>query len=185
VGLIENMTNWALVILTLGLVIVTFRYVRHTKTLADHTKRMADYTKRMADVMARDYEDKVAPLIEVEVRPASHHSRGFGIPCLVSNLGEYPVTAKKLVMEWWHRENPSQPRRVERALDKKLFKGAEPISVEMLLDDSAIENEEIPETLERKGYNLGTLVAASIWLEFLDKKDSPGQTPKRTLDPLT
>lgn len=171
------MANWAVVILTLGLVIVTFWYMRHTK-------RLADDTKRMADIMARDYEDKVAPLIDVEVRSASHYTGGFEIPCFISNLGEYPVRAKKLVMEWWYRKKPSQRRRVERALDDKLLKRGEPIPVEMHLDDDVIKNDEIPETLEREGYNLGILVAASIWLEFLDKNDTPRQTPKRTLDPL-
>lgn len=176
--------SWALVILTLGLLIVTYMYMRHTKRLADDTKRMADGTKRMADIMARDYEDKVAPLIDVEVKPASHSARGFRIPCFVSNLGEYPITANKLVMEWWYRKKPSQRRRLERALDDKLLKRGEPIPVEMHLTDGVIKNEEIPETLERQGYNLGILVAASIWLEFLDKNGTPRQTPQRTLDPL-
>ena len=169
--------SWALVILTLGLLIVTYMYMQHTK-------RLADDTKRMADIMARDYEDKVAPLIEVEVKPASHSTRGFEIPCFVSNLGEYPITAKKLVMEWWYRKRPSKRTRVERALDDKLLKRGEPIPVEMHLTDGVIKNEEIPETLEQQGYHLGTLVAVSIWLEFLDKNDTPRQTPERTLDPL-
>lgn len=176
--------SWALVILTLGLLIVTYMYMRHTKRLANDTRRMADDTKRTADIMAGDYEDKVAPLIDVEIRPASHFGRSFKIPCFISNLGEYPITAKKLVMEWCYRKERSKCRRVEKVLDDKLLKKGDPIPVEMHLEDDVIKNEEIPETLEREGYKLGKLVAASIWLEFLDKNNTPRETPKRTLDPL-
>jgi len=84
------MANWALVVLTLGLLIVTIIY-------AVYTRKLADDTKGMADIMVREFELKVAPIIDIRLGTRSHSREGFQIQCLLSNLGSYPVRPNRLL----------------------------------------------------------------------------------------
>jgi hypothetical protein len=172
------------IVVLLALALFTYFYMKHTGKLSEETRKMAEETRRMADIMTREYEDKVAPLVHLEVNAASHSSSGFRIPCVVSNLGQYPITANELVMEWWYKRVPTKGGSAKQPLGEKLLKKGDSIPASIRLSDDAIKTPEIPETMEHEGFNLGALVAAEIWLEFCDNNQALRQTSARTLDPL-
>jgi len=170
--------NWALVIVTMVLALITFFYMRHTK-------RMAYETKRMADVMVRDYETRIMPLLDIQVKGPSHSSQGFEIPITISNLGNDPIKVKKLVMKWWYKNHPEKvPQEIPKEFDVWL-KRNDPVTALFLLGDGQIKNSEIPESQNLNGVHLGAIVAASFWLEFHDNKTDKIQSSKeKTRDPL-
>lgn len=170
------MANWALVVLTLGLLIVTIIY-------AVYTRKLADDTKRMADIMVREFELKVAPIIDIRLGTRSHSSEGFQIQCLLSNLGSYPVRPNKIVMKWWYKMDLTRSHLIEIKLDKSLDKG-NPITVPIKIRDDEIVTPDIPESEKLSGYHLGRIVVASIWLEFYDMTGKARRTSEMILDPL-
>ena len=163
------MANWALVILTFGLVIVTFLYMRHTK--------------RMADIMAREYESKVTPLVDIKIS-RRHSSEGFKIQCTLVNRGFRAIRTQKLVMKWWYKNQPATSHlKVEELADGILDKDG-PISRTITIRDDEIKNPEISETQSLEGYHLGKIVAARIWLDFYDVEGQVQSTATKALDPL-
>jgi hypothetical protein len=163
-------SNIASIVVAVALVVVTYLYMRHTK--------------RMADIMVREFELKVAPIIDIRLGTRSHSSEGFEIQCLLSNLGFYPVRADKVVMKWWYKMETTRSRLIEMRLDKSLDKGNPPITVPIKLRDSEIVTPEFPESEKLSGYHLGRIIAASIWLEFYDMTGKARRTREMILDPL-
>jgi len=90
--LVQVVFSGALVLATGGLVWVTLVYARATK--------------RMADVMQKEFELRVAPLVE----PSIYIHRDALDPMAsitVENIGSYPVYFSHIYYRWWHREKPA------------------------------------------------------------------------------
>lgn len=72
-----------------------------TAALVWVTRQYARSTKQMADVMARDYETRNSPLVDLIIGYKQHSTEGFKIQVLVSNFGFQPVTLHSLKFDWW------------------------------------------------------------------------------------
>lgn len=151
----------------LGLLAVTYMYMRHTK--------------RMADIMVRDYETKVAPLIDIQVGMKSHSSRGFRIEFKLFNRGFYPVRTERIVLKWWYKNAPKRPYLVSKELHTYLDKDR-PISEAVELHDDNFKKQEFPESMQLHGSNLGKIVSASVWLNFYDVRGRRQKSPETILD---
>ncbi len=173
--MILNITS---IVIAVALVVVTFKYMRHTK-------RLADDTKRMADVMVKDYETRISPLIDIQVRRPSHSSQGFEIPITIWNLGTNPIRAKELVMKWWYKNHPEKGPKEIRKTFEVMLKRNDPVHDAFVFGDGQIKNSEIPESLALNGIHLGSIIAVGIWLEFFDINETVQRSEEKTLDPLS
>ena len=160
----------------LGLLIVTYLYMRRTK-------RLADDTKRMADMMIRDYELKVAPLIDVQFRSTLHSSQGFKIQFTLTNRGFYPVRAEKIILSWWYKKEPINACYIEKDLNVYLDKD-HPISETIRLRDDELKKPEFPESMRLSGAHLGKIVSAGVSLRFYDMRGRSHRSIEKILDPI-
>ncbi len=108
-------TNWAIVIITIGLLIVTYLYMQHTR-------RLADDTKRMADIMAREFELRIAPFIVVDKLPWTGGIDSREYHPVFTNRGFLPIHIMKIIFEGWTKKSPSRVFRKEIKIDITLGK---------------------------------------------------------------
>jgi hypothetical protein len=93
------MINISLVLVTIGLVIVTLVY-----TLA--TRKMAKEMKHQSDMMQKEFEIRIAPLIELKYFPLIDNVLNPISTITVYNKGFYPVKFEYIYLRCWHRGNP-------------------------------------------------------------------------------
>lgn len=102
---IQQYSTLAVVLLTIVLILITWKYARDTK--------------RMADIMAKDYELRIRPLIDIG--GSGVHFEGWDrieTRRLISNKGYLSVTAHEISVEWWLKNNPEN--KFKKAIEKDI-----------------------------------------------------------------
>jgi len=158
----------ASIIIAAALVLVTFLYMRHTK-------RLAEDTKRMADIMAQEFELKIAPIIQIEKRDA-HFQGNFGSTNFeIINKGSLPVHIVKIVLEWWHREEPDRIYKNEVEIDKVLA-GGEPKKFTIQSNKGDMLKGAFEKSKDRSLWELRGLTKGKIYAIYKDRNENEYKT---------
>lgn len=110
------MISISLVLVTIGLVIVTLVY-----TLA--TRKMAKEMKHQSEMMQKEFEIRIAPLIEPKYYQITTNVLNPLWVVTVHNKGFYPVKFENINIRWWHREKPDTAETELRQINKWMEKG--------------------------------------------------------------
>ena len=113
---VQLIINVSLVLVTVGLVIVTLVY-----TLA--TRRMAREMKTQSDMMQKEFEIRIAPLVEIKFTHLLTSVINPVWTVTATNKGFYPVKFEYIYIRFWHREKPDTPEADVLQIDKWLEKG--------------------------------------------------------------
>jgi hypothetical protein len=144
---IQIVFSGALFLATVGLVIVTIIYARATK--------------KMADVMQKEFELRVAPLIEPEIYVHKDALDPMA-SIAVKNVGSYPVYFSHIFYRWWHREKPADIFKNDiQHVEKWVVKEREFEKRNVKFSFSLLEGFSTPEDVKKNGM-------ATLTLHFLD-----------------
>ncbi len=116
--IVQLVINFFLFLVTFGLVIVTLVY-----TLA--TRRMAKEMKSQSETMQKEFEIRIAPLVELKFTHLLTSVINPVWTVKVTNKGFYPVKIEYIYVRWWHREKPDIAEADVIQIHKWLEKGEE------------------------------------------------------------
>jgi hypothetical protein len=149
--------NSFLVLVTLGLVIVTSIY-------AFSTHNMAKEMKQQSAIMQREFELRIAPLIEPKISLRITGVINPVIQVSAVNKGFYPVKFEYIYFRWWHREKPENNDTGLIEIGKWLEKG------ESAIRDIKIEFSKIALFKDASDVNENGMVSVELHFVDLEKK---------------
>lgn len=138
-----------LVLVTIVLAGITFWYAKHTK--------------RIADIMARDYESKVSPLIELVRGNGSINLDSYNQQINLFNRGSVVVFIRDIKLRAYLKDRPDVY--VVDPLNsniKEIFPDSEPKSLAIQIRRSEINNETIRDTSNKFQDNIRFKVEMEI-----------------------
>ena len=120
----------ALVLVTLALVVVTWMYARHTK--------------RIADIMVKDYETRLAPLLDVVAGKASSNIDLYEQRLSIYNRGAYAASVRNVELIIYLRDSPdTYEKRTLKEESINLAPNSEPLQFPLIIRREEIANEDI------------------------------------------
>lgn len=113
---VQLIINICLTLGSSGLLVVTLLY-----TLA--TRRMAREMKSQSEIMQREFEIRIAPLVELKIRKQLVNVLNPISTVTVNNKGFYPVKLEYIFFRLWYREKPDAAEPGLLQIHKWLEKG--------------------------------------------------------------
>lgn len=113
---VQLIINLCLALGSIGLLIVTLVY-----TLA--TRRMAREMKSQSEMMQKEFEIRIAPLVELKITPQLVNVLNPISTVTVNNKGFYPVKFEYIFFHLWYREKPDTAEPGLIQIDRWLEKG--------------------------------------------------------------
>lgn len=98
---IQILFSGALVLATGVLAYLTYRYMKATR-------RMAELMEMQTKIMTREFEDKVAPLIDAKDSYLITTNESGKYNFQVVNCGKKPVILKEIRTRVWHKDKPEE-----------------------------------------------------------------------------
>jgi len=139
---------------TAALAIITFFYMRHTK--------------KMADIMVQEFNLKIAPILEVKVGSTEEESLKEYRP-VISNKGFLPVHIKRIILEWWYKEQPSVKYTKQMEVDELLGrKESIKRQVTITLGEEEMRKDCFEKSKKSKFKQLLTLAEGRIYCTYLN-----------------
>jgi len=126
------LTDWIQALSALAMVLLTFGLVLFSITLAGITLGYAKHTKRMADVMVKEYEAKIAPLVDGPFYSWMHGPEEAKCLLKLGNIGQTPFMVKDCEITSWHKDTPDHRNTKLFEIDKVLEAGTKPDVVKTL-----------------------------------------------------
>jgi hypothetical protein len=104
------------------------------------TKKMANFMEIQSKIMMREFERRVAPIVDTRFQYSQTDNEAGKYHYVVSNLGSEPVTLKMIKTKLWH---PDEPKRefspVTTPVNRHIAPSAGLIEVDIVIRFSEIK----------------------------------------------